>query len=204
MTTLIFGGSTFAEDPEVEAPDARIIWHASFDPGTLRVVAEPHCADDPDTLDPVLLAPWLTVVADHSGEHAVLSDGSHHLRLDVVSGSLARGPVLLHYQLRGIATAQRKVLPLRRLLDFYRHRRFSVELYPRDRRIDRWTQTLRVHDALAAGASQRDIGRVLFGGDLAAGTRDAESLRARVRRLVAEARLLGHGAYRTLLSGRWR
>lgn len=202
--TPICGGCTFAESPEVEAPDARIIWHASFDPSTLEVIAEPHRAGDPDALDPFLLAPWLTVVADGGGEHAVLSDGWHHLRLDVVGGSLASGPVLLHYRLHGIATVQRKILPLRRLLDLYRHRRFSAELYPRDRRIERWTQTLRVHDALVAGASQRDIGRVLFGGDLAAGTRDAESLRARVRRLVAEARLLGRGAYRTLLSGHWR
>lgn len=146
-----------------------------------------------------MLAPWLSVVTDAAGEHAVLSDGWHHLRLDILTGSLARGPVLLHYQLRGIGSAQVKILPLQRLIDLYRHRRFSAALYPPDRRVDRWTLSLRVSDALADGATQREIGRVLFGTDFANGTREAESLRARIRRLVSDARALGQGGYRMLL-----
>ncbi|WP_439540740.1 hypothetical protein [Sphingomonas sp.] len=93
------GGFTFAERPEVEAPDARIIWHADFDPGTLRVIASPIGRGDPDAIDPALLAPWLTLVRDPHGEHAVLSDGWHRITDEVadrvrrlVEKSLNMGP----------------------------------------------------------------------------------------------------------------
>jgi len=199
------GGFTFAERPDVEAPDARIIWRADLDPGTLRVVALPADAGHPDAVDPLALQPWLTMVADHEGEHAVLSDGWHHIRLDVARGSLAAGQaVVLEYHLRGVASAEPKILPLRRLIDLYRNRRFSVSLYPPDRRVDRWIVALRVHDAIAAGASQRDIARALFGDDSANSAEDerADSLRSRVRRLVAVARRMAAGDYRALLGAR--
>lgn len=199
------GGSTFAERPEVEAPDARILWRADLDPGTLVARAVPIEAGHPDAIDLAALAPWLTIVADGTGEHAVLSDGWHHIRVDIEQGSLAAGePVAFEYRLSGLASAEPKILPLRRLIDLCRRRRFSVSLYPRDRRVDRWILALRVHDALVADASQRDISRVLFG-DAAGGEegdRRSDSLRSRVRRLVADARLLAGGGYRALM--RWR
>lgn len=199
------GGFTFAERPELQAPDARIIWRADMDPGTLRVVALPTDADHPDAVDPQALQPWLTMVTDHEGEHAVLSDGWHHIRLDVAHGSLAAGrPVVLEYHLRGIASAEPKILPLRRLLDLYRTRRFSVSLYPPDRRVDRWIAALRVHDAILAGASQREIAGALFGDDprTPAGPDRSDSLRSRVRRLAADARRLAGGGYRLLMQRR--
>ncbi|MES1973349.1 MAG: DUF2285 domain-containing protein [Pseudomonadota bacterium] len=204
-TTPSNGGFTFAERPEVEAPDARIIWHADFDPGTVRVVASPVARGDPDAIDPTLLAPWLTLVRDFHGEHAVLSDGWHHIRLDIEQGSLAGGePVLLEYRLKGIVSAESRILPLRRLIDLCRNRRFSRSLYPPDRRVDRWILALRVHDAVMDGASQSDIARELFGDALERGEGDrrSDSLRSRVRRLVAEARRLAGGGYRALM--RWR
>lgn len=203
-STLSNGGFTFAEQPEVEAPDARIIWRADLDPGALRVLAVPAEAGHPDAIDTATLAPWLSIVRDASGEHAVLSDGWHHIRIDIAQGSLAAGgPVELHYDLHGIASAQSKVLPLRRLLDLCRHGRFSHALYPPDRRLDRMIQALRVHDAVAAGASQREIAQVLFGAaaDHASGRR-SDSLRSRVRRLVADARVLARGGYRALMTRR--
>jgi hypothetical protein len=197
------GGSTFAERPEVEAPDARIIWHADIDPGALRASALPIDAGHPDAIEAATLAPWLSVVADAAGEHAVLSDGWHHIRIDIEQGTLAAGlPVMLRYRLEGIASVEPKVLPLRRLLDLHRHRRFSRSLYPADPRIDRWLQALRVHDALVSGASQRDIARVLWGGAAPGREIDArtDSLRSRVRRLIADARRLAGGGYRALMT----
>lgn len=203
--TLAAGGFTFAEQPEAEAPDARIIWRADIDPGTLSALAVPIDAGHPDAVDAAALAPWLTIARDASGEHAVLSDGWRHIRIDIARGSLAAGdPVMLHYDLYGVASANAKILPLRRFLNLCRHRRFAVELYPRDRRVERWILALRVHDALAAGASHRDIAHVLFDADLETLTSRGSSdfVRSRVRRLVTEARRLAGGGYRALMNRR--
>lgn len=160
----------------------------------------PSEAGHPDAIDPVLLAPWLTIVADGGGEHAVLSDGWHRIRIDVDEGSLAAGrPVLLEYHLAGVRSVMPKILPLRRLVDLVRRGRFTVSLYPPDRRIERWIVALRVHDAIAVGASQREIGIVLFGGRYEKMEAASDSLRSRVRRLVADARRLGAGGYRSLM-----
>jgi hypothetical protein len=70
----------------------------------------------------------------------------------------------------------------------------------------RLVAVLRVSDALAAGATQREIARALFGA--AAVERDwndrSDALRSRLRRLVRDARALTAGGYRQLLraSGR--
>lgn len=173
-----------------------------MDPGTIPVVAHPIEPDHPDAIDPLVLDRWLTVVCDIQGEHVVLSDGWHHIRLDIEQGSLASGePVLLDYRLRGIASAGPRILPLRRLIDLCRNRRFSRSLYPPDRRVARWILALRVHDAVVAGASQREIARVLFGdaSERGEGDRRSDSIRSRVRRLAGEARRLAGGGYRALM-----
>jgi hypothetical protein len=196
------GAFTFAERPDLEAPDARIIWRSEFDPATLKVRAVPSTAGHPDAVDFASLAPWLTLVADRTGEHAVLSDGWRHIRLDVEEGRLAAGgPVILEYRLRGVASAEPMILPLRRLIDLCRRRQFSVSLYPPDPRVDRWLLALRVHDALTSGSSQREIASVLFGetGRGARAQGRSDSLRSRVRRLVTDARRLAQGGYRALM-----
>jgi hypothetical protein len=197
------GGFTFAEDPDRIAPEARIIWHADLDPGTLGVIALPSDPSDPDSIRTDLLAPWLAIATDGTGrEHAVLSDGWHRIRIDVEDGSLAREEaVLLRYRILGIASAETKLLPLRRFLDLCRHRRFARSLFPPDPRTDRWLTVLRVHDALAAGASQREIGAALFGEDriVLDWSDRSESLRSRVRRLVRDAHVMAQGGYRGLL-----
>lgn len=197
------GGCTFAEDPDRAAPSARIIWHADLDPGTIAVAAVPADPADPDSLRLEHLAPWLAVAVGPDGrEHVVLSDGWRHIRLDVEEGRLTgHEAVLLHYRLRGLTSAESRLLPLRRLLSLCRHRRFARSLFPRDPHIDHGIEVLRVHDALRDGASQREIAAVLFGADRVG--RDwngaSDSLRSRVRRLVREARGLARGGYRQLM-----
>lgn len=135
----------------------------------------------------------------------MLSDGWHRIRIDVEEGSIAREEaVLLHYRLLGLGSVETKVLPLRRFLELCRHGRFARSLFPRDPRVERWLTVLRVHDALAAGASQREIGAALFGDDriLLDWTDSADSLRSRVRRLVRDARTMAGGGYRQLLRRR--
>ncbi|TYC98010.1 DUF2285 domain-containing protein [Novosphingobium sp. BW1] len=197
------GGCTFAEDPARSAPEARIIWHADLDPGTLCVEAIPTDRADPDGLDLERVAAWLTVVTDPDGyDHAVLSDGRHHIRLDAAHGRLAGETLVhLHYRLHGLSSAEAGLLPLRRLLHLQHHRRFARSLYPRDPWIERGIQLLRVHDALADGATQREIGAVLFGeARVAEDWNDrSDSLRSRIRRLVREAKTLALGGYRDLM-----
>lgn len=198
------GGSTFAEAPDRAAPEARIIWDAALDPGTLRIAAEPTVASDPDGVRLAELAPWLTIAVDPDGcEHCVLSDGWHHIRLDVESGSLiGSAAVRLHYAISGTRSAESMILPLRRLLHLCRYGAFSRTLFPQDRRVGRWARALRVHDALVDGASQREIAVALFGEDRVrdAWQGESESLRLRVRRLVGLARRLAAGGYRSLMT----
>jgi hypothetical protein len=205
VPTCSTGGFTFAEDPCIGAPDARILWTGAVDPGVLPVMVLPATAATDDTIAMADVAPWLTVVpGDRGREHAVLSDGWRRIRLDVEAGSLAAGGLVnLHYPLHGIRSVEPKVLPLRRLVAFCRGRRFAATLFPPDRRIARWIECLRVADARADGASYRDIAIALYGeprmrADWVGGGR---SLHSRVRRLVATARVMALGGYRDLLRG---
>lgn len=200
------GGFTFAEHPDRAAPAARIIWRADVDPGTLSAVATASDPADPDSVRTDRLARWLAVAVARDGrEHAVLSDGWHRIRIDVERGSIAREQaVLLEFRLHGVASSEPKLLPLRRFLALCRRGRFARSLFPRDPRVARWLTVLRVHDALAAGASHREIGAALFG---EARVRrdwsgDSDSLRSRVRRLARDAHAMAGGGYRNLLRRR--
>ena len=197
------GGCTFAEHPDRAAPAARIIWHADLDPGTIAVAAIPADPADPDSIRIDRISPWLSIAIDQAGrEHAVLSDGWHHIRFDIEEGRLeGQEAVLLQYRVQGLASAEALLLSLRRFLDLCRHCRFARSLFPHDSRIDRGIAMLRVHDALRQGASQREIGTALFGSERVA--RDwagaSDSLRSRVRRLVRDARIMARGGYRQLM-----
>lgn len=197
------GGCTFAERPELAAPDARIIWRAERDPGVLSVEATSIAPRHPDAVDLRGLERWLTTARDVDGtEHAVLSDGWRHIRLDIDAGSLSGEAVLLRYRLVGVRRVESELLTLRRFVHLVRHRKFSASLFPRDRRISHWLLVLRAHDAHVAGASQRDIALTLFGPEHGGTRWESASVRSRVRRLLADARTMAHGGYRSLLRSR--
>lgn len=164
---------------------------------------EPGAAGDPSCLDVDRIRPWLTVVPAGSGmEHAVLSDGSHHIRLDVVSGCLSRhSAVRLRFCFDGLERAEEGVLPLQRLLALHRHGRFGKMLYPRDALVERGILLLRVHDALSDGASQRDLACSLVGPEIVEQDWNdpSDSLRSRIRRLTRQAKALANGGYKDLL-----
>ena len=166
----------------------------------LAAVAAPAHLGDPDALALAGVLPWLAAAVDPSGvEHAVLSDGRQHIRIDVENGSLLTGsPVILHYRIAGIVSADAKILPLRRLIGLVRQRRIGKSLMVRDSRLRRHALALRVGDALAEGATPREIAEVIFKAASAA-PETQESLRLRVRRLVAEVSRLRGGAWRMLL-----
>jgi hypothetical protein len=197
------GGFTFAEDPCVGAPDARVLWSHALDPGILAVTIVPVAPDDDDAVALGELAPWLTVVDGIAGcEHAVLSDGWRRVRLDVHGGSLrSGGTVRFRYELGGISSLEPKLLPLRRLISFCRAHRFAATLFPTDRKLRRWIECLRVADARVSGASYREIAVVLFGEKRtrAEWQEGGRSLHSRVRRLAATGQFMSAGGYRHLL-----
>lgn len=63
--------------------------------------------------------------------------------------------------------------------------------------MERFASALRVHDALAQGASIAQMAEVFYG---AAWDNGSDSLKSRIRRLVREARALAAGDYRSLMS----
>ena len=191
-----------AEDPALPAPEARILWRADLDPGTLRVRAQPSGPRDPRGLPLHHLRDWLAVAIGSDGhEHAVLSNGLQHLRLDVEAGSLREGPVLLHYGHPSRRSWEAGLIAMRRLMALCAERRFPAELFPPEPHPDRWIELLRVSDALRCGASQRDLAEMLFGCERARAEWQgpSDSLRSRVRRLVHQVRGLAGGGYRKLM-----
>ncbi|WP_068087211.1 DUF2285 domain-containing protein [Novosphingobium rosa] len=180
-----------------------MIWSADLDPAILPVAVSSGVGDAADSVVLRDLAPWLTIATDiGGGEHVLLSDGWQHIRLDIVEGRLGgRDMVSFHYRLGGIVTAEGLVPPLRRFLALCRQRSFPTALFPVDPRMDRGLDVLRVHDALADGASQREIASVFFGEERVAAdwSGPSDSLRSRVRRLVSDARAMAGGGYRWLL-----
>ncbi len=189
------------EDPDRGAPGARPLWQARHHPFVLKAGAVPP-ASPSDAVEFGRFAALATLdAAEGNGEHWLLSDGLRAIRLDLVDGTATQGPVELHYLLAGRASANGPLLALRRLLALAETGRFSRTLHPREPKARRWILALRTHDALAAGASQREIAARLLG-DAAAEARwrvDAASLRSQVQRLVRAARGFAGGGYRALL-----
>lgn len=197
------GASTFAECPDRPAPAARLLWRAAFDPHVLRVRAEPTAPDDPEALDLTRLGHQATLARDDDGrEYLALSNGWHRVRLDVIEGSIcASRQVRLHYQLSGFTGLEPRLRALRQLLALQRDDGFDPSLFPRLPRMAQRLEALRVSDALADGASYRDVAIALFGIERVREEWGGRSdfLLSRVRRRVAEARRMASGEYRHLL-----
>lgn len=190
------------EAPGVAAPAARPVWRAEIDPYVLGVEAGP--ASSPDVFGLERFAAYSTLVSRPDGpEHLLISDGLRAIRLDVLAGSIAGGAVVLRYRLAGLASAERPVLTLRRLLAFSKTGWFCRSLHPLEARAKRWVLMLRASDALSAGADQREIAAVLLSPDAGEPRwrTHSPSLRSRAQRLVRSAREMESGGFSTLLSG---
>lgn len=188
------------ESPSMTAPEARPIWCADVHPYVLGVEAGPPNGEEVFDLERFGAVSTLVKARDDR-EHLLMSDGFRAIRIDVLAGTIARGPAELRYRLAGLASAERPVLTLRRLLGLWRTGRFCRSLHANEPRVVRWLPMLRAHDALIAGADQREIAMVLL--SAAAGeTRwrsRSPSLRSQVQRLVRGARRMASGGYLELL-----
>jgi hypothetical protein len=170
-------------------PEARPLWCAHVHPFVLGLEASPIEGGDAFDLKRFMEITTLVTAAD-GREHLLISDGLCTIRIDVLAGSLARGPVGLRYRLAGLSSAERPLLTLRRLLALSRTGRFCRSLHPDEAKARRWVLMLRAHDALARGAGQREIAAALLGSSAARERwRVVEpSLRSRAQRLVRSAR----------------
>ena len=192
------------EPPNLGAPSARPVWCRKVYPFVLEAGAA-EGGQVQDRLDLERLKRFVTLVEGDAGsEHLLLSDGRSTIRVDIVAGTVRERPSLLVYRLSGLTGLKEPLLVLRQLLALWRTGDFSPALHLREQRAARWILMLRAHDALVAGAGQREIAARLLG-HAAAERRwrvEAPSLRSRAQRLAREARRMAAGAYLSMLGRR--
>lgn len=188
------------ESPDLAAPVARPVWRAEAHPFVLSATVD--AVDNPmDGFDLKSFGEKATLIEDLDCERVLFSDGLRAIRLDILSNTLKRGPVRPQFLIAGISSAEAPLLSLRRFLSLCRTGSFSATLHPPESKAPRLVLMLRAHDALAAGASQREIASVLLSAE-AGQLRwrvNAPSLRSRVQRLARNAEIMAGGAFRSLL-----
>jgi hypothetical protein len=166
---------------------ARPIWLRGADPSVLEAVAQRAVSGD--SFDVTALSVNAACCVRDGIEHWLWSDGFRQIRLDVAGRSLRAGPALLRYRIAGCATARQPAETLIRFIALARTGRIVRSLFAPERRAPRWAMVLRAHDALAAGASHRDLAELLFDAGRVHRWRIEEpSYRQRVLRLVDAAR----------------
>lgn len=167
----------------------------------VELTALPGPSDAPDLVDVMRLGFRATVITYADREYVVLDDGFHRLRLDVLSGTVREGPVQPLFQVRGLSSIEPKLVTLSRIGMLARLGRCSGAIWPLERRMPRWVDMLRVHDAVQEGASQREIAVALFGAERIATDWQggSDSLRSHVRRLIKLGQAMAAGGYRRLL-----
>jgi hypothetical protein len=197
-----FGLVSF-ERPERAVPHGRPLWRSSSWPQVLP--AERGGRGSPeDRFDLRRLSGLATLVAGAASDYLLLSDGWRAIRLDGPRGAFREEPVQLRYLVEGLASAEPRLVTLRRFLALCRCGRFSRSLHSLESRARRWILMLRAWDALVAGADQRQIAQALLSRSVSqAGWRSREpSVRSQAQRLVRSARVYAAGGYRGLLTGR--
>lgn len=169
----------------------------------VSVTLEKIAADHPDAFDIHRQNVGATVLLESAGEQLLLRQDWRTLRLDIREGTLLAGPVRMHYILGGYHHLDRRLLTLRRLSALRRLGRLPNNLFPPHPKQRRWSMILRTIDAMAAGASQRDIATMLFGTEMVERDWAAASsyLRLRVQRLTKATRTLLNGGYLRFLGG---
>lgn len=183
------------ERAELAAPEARPLWRADADREVLAadIVESALSTDGALWLDG--FGDLLTFAVGEGAAHLLLSDGWRRVRIDLHGRFDAHQRLLPRWRLAGVQL-QPQVLALRRLVSIVGSGRFANRLWPRDPRARRWILALRAHDALAAGAGQRALAKLL-GGEPGAGHWRARepSIRLQAQRLAGLARRLPGRAF---------
>lgn len=186
-------------DAERRCTDAPLLWSAEVDRSVLRVLALSAAGRLGTPFDLAACGTKVFVVDGGECQHLLLRGRAGSIRLDVLSGSLLDGPVSLVLCLAGMEADGPAMVTLRRFLHLRRTGRIPAVSTRACQRLRRQVLALRVHDALAAGASIRDVGIMLFGFERVREEWADEALKSHCRRLITLAREMVAGGYRTLL-----
>jgi hypothetical protein len=194
-------GLLIFEPPQLAAPHARPVWSSDVYPSVLSVDRTETELNVTDEIDLRRMNELVRIVVGNDAEHLLLSDGVRAIRLDGPPSTFSAGPVRLRYSIEGLVAAEGPLLTLRRLLALCRTGQFSQSLHRREARARRWIMILRAHDALNAGADQRQIALELLSRSVVEpGWRSRESsVRSQAQRLVRSAGHIAAGGYRCLL-----
>lgn len=175
---------------------ARPMWRSDVCNSVLSADAVPGIED---LFGLASLGELASIYRQNAQEHLLLSDGLTDIRLDIVSGTLSRGPTHLCWHLSGLKNIEVRI----RSLSYFIEVADRLQM-PRQKRhvcAPRWIWALRVHDALAVGAPQRDIAAVMIGPH-AAGPRwriETPDARLRVQRLVKKVATMERGEWMNFL-----
>lgn len=174
-----------------------------MDPTVL--VAEAVPTRSSDHFDVRSFGPIASLLVQGTCEHLALSDGLRRIRIDIVTGSLRRGPVSLRFQIPDDDALGIHIRVLRQFRALRADGHFAASLHPPEPRATRWIAQLRVHDAVTADVSEREIAAVLFGEEALRFWREGgDPVRSAVRRLVRAAHHTVDGGYLKLLDGHAR
>lgn len=195
---LAFGLHRF-EDPRFGIPDGRPIWTAGCMRSVIVAAAMP-CAADNDSFFLGSLSQFTTIARSDSCAHILLSDGLSMLRLDVAGASPWSGPVTLRYEVKGLFAARAAIPPILAFLRLAQSGSFQQH-HPGSN-MSRQILLLRAWDALAAGASQREIAAILLSNDAAQDRWriNHSSLRSRAQRLCKAACAMAERGFWQLLN----
>lgn len=168
----------------------------------LPVSASPAGRTDPNIFDLMQLPYPAIIFRDAAAvERVLIGDAGHHLRIDVVGGSVLDGPVRLRYRLTAGPALPSQILTLRRLIALQRLGRFPQRFFPRAPRAARWMRALQAFDGKRAGASNREIAATLYGDKIVQADWHSgpNYLRSRLARALRFATMLVQGGYLQML-----
>jgi hypothetical protein len=195
-------GCLFAEHADMPVTMARLFWTAERDPFVLSVSARRVPAGTENSLDIAHLSERVVLLCDDSGrEQLLVGSAATSLRLDIGDGTLRDGPVALTYHVPGFGAAAPQLQTIALLHQLQRYlclppfSSITAQIWRRE------VSRLVAFDALARGASHREIGALIFGQSALDDGWDSQSDRVRslVKRLVRDARRLAGGDYRNML-----
>lgn len=184
-----------------DAKANQLLWSAAVHSSVVTVAALPPSTRAGTFFD---LAEWgnrVTIVRGSHVEYLLVRARRSQLRLDVYGGSVLQGPVRLFIDPATSGATAMSPAGLIRFRNALSHDSADLVALSRNRAHVRQVWALRTFDALADGASIRDIAITLFGEARvrAEWLEPGESMKSTCRRLIVLARRMGDGGYRSLL-----